>query len=49
MTERDCGSVRCESADAEWVFLDTYFPDLTEKDVEATVTDFGERTRRFGS
>ena len=38
-----------ESTYAEWVFLDKYFPDLTEKDVEAAVSDFGERTRRFGS
>ncbi len=37
-----------ESAYAEWVFLDKLFPDLTAGDIEKAVTDFGERTRRFG-
>ena len=38
-----------ESAYAEWVFLDKLFPDLTAKDVETSVNQFAERTRRFGS
>ena len=38
-----------QSAYAEWVFLDKYFPDLTEKDMEAAVSDFAKRKRRFGS
>ncbi len=37
-----------ESAYAEWVFLQKHFPDLTAKDIEEAVGDFGERTRRFG-
>lgn len=37
-----------ESTYAEWVFLDKLFPDLTAEDVEKAVTEFGERTRRFG-
>lgn len=38
-----------ESTYTEWVFLDKLFPDLTSDDVEKAVTDFGSRTRRFGS
>ncbi len=37
-----------ESTYAEWVFLDKLFPDLTAEDVKKAVTDFGNRTRRFG-
>lgn len=37
-----------QSAYAEWVFLEKHFPDFGAEDVEAALTEFDRRTRRFG-
>ena len=37
-----------ESAYAELVFSDTYWPDFTEADLAAALEDYGQRDRRFG-
>lgn len=49
------GKVRCLSSFvpflspyAELVFLDTYFPDITEHDLGKAITHFSEQQRRFG-
>ncbi|MDO8649110.1 MAG: polyprenyl diphosphate synthase [Candidatus Peregrinibacteria bacterium] len=38
-----------QSAYAEWIFLDKFFPDLTVSDLESALTEFNRRTRRFGA
>jgi len=37
-----------ECAYAELVFVDTYWPDFTEHDLEAALLEFRQRNRRFG-
>jgi undecaprenyl diphosphate synthase len=37
-----------ESAYAELVFSDTYWPDFTEQEFHAALAEFGKRDRRFG-
>ncbi len=38
-----------QSAYAEFVFLDTLWPDFTKRDLAAAVTEFGRRDRRYGA
>lgn len=38
-----------QSAYAEWFFLEKFFPDLTEKDLDDVLQEFAKRKRRFGS
>jgi undecaprenyl diphosphate synthase len=38
-----------QSAYAEWIFLEKYFPDVTTDDLAAAVADYERRTRRFGN
>ncbi len=38
-----------QSAYAEWLFIDKFFPDFTTEDLAHAVDDFSKRTRRFGS
>ncbi len=37
-----------QSAYAELIFLDKYFPDLTNQDMEDALAEYRKRTRRFG-
>jgi undecaprenyl diphosphate synthase len=37
-----------QSAYAELIFLDKYFPDLTVQDMEEALAEYRKRTRRFG-
>ncbi len=37
-----------QSAYAEWLFVDMFFPDFTTDDLAHAVEDFSQRTRRFG-
>jgi undecaprenyl diphosphate synthase len=37
-----------ECAYAELVFVDTFWPDFTEHDLHAALTEFRQRNRRFG-
>ncbi|MDD4287585.1 MAG: polyprenyl diphosphate synthase [Candidatus Peribacteraceae bacterium] len=37
-----------QSTYAEWVFLDTFFPDFTTDDLKNAVDGFAKRSRRFG-
>lgn len=38
-----------QSTYAEWIFSEKLFPDFTAEDLENAVTDFTERSRRFGA
>ncbi|OGJ59266.1 di-trans,poly-cis-decaprenylcistransferase [Candidatus Peribacteria bacterium RIFCSPHIGHO2_01_FULL_55_13] len=38
-----------QTAYAEWIFSEKLFPDFTEKDVEAAVTELDQRKRRYGA
>jgi len=38
-----------QSAYTEFVFLDKFWPDFTQKDVEDAVREFGNRERRYGA
>lgn len=38
-----------QTAYAEWIFLEKYFPDFSIDDVIAALTEFDERQRRFGT
>lgn len=46
---RTSGFMIWQSIYAEWFFLEKYFPDLTEKDLEEIIENFNNRQRRFGS
>jgi undecaprenyl diphosphate synthase len=46
--KRTSGFMPWQSTYAEYFFLDKFFPDLSDKDIEDIVTEFGERQRRFG-
>jgi undecaprenyl diphosphate synthase len=37
-----------QSIYAEYLFLDKYFPDLSEKDIDNAISEFESRQRRFG-
>ncbi len=37
-----------QSAYSEWIFLEKFFPDLNEQDLEDALVEFDRRTRRFG-
>lgn len=37
-----------QSTYAEWVFTPKYFPDITTKDLDEALTNFVQRSRRFG-
>lgn len=37
-----------QSAYAELLFVDTYFPDFTPDDLEDAIKEFSRRERRFG-
>lgn len=45
---RTSGFMIWQAAYAEWIFLEKYFPDITEKDVEDAVIEYSKRQRRFG-
>lgn len=36
------------AAYAEWIFIDKYFPDLSENDLDAALSEYDQRQRRFG-
>ncbi len=38
-----------QAAYAEFVFLDTLWPDFTKRDLEAAIEEFHRRERRFGA
>lgn len=46
--QRMSGFMPWQSTYAEFFFLDKYFPDLSEEDIDAIVEEFGNRQRRFG-
>lgn len=46
--QRTSGFFIWQSAYAEWVFNDKYFPDLTPQDLESAVAEYDSRQRRFG-
>lgn len=37
-----------QSAYAEWIFVDKYFPDFTDDDFKGAISEFNLRQRRFG-
>ncbi len=45
---RTSGFMPWQSAYSEYLFLDKYFPDMNEDDIEKAVEDFSNRKRRFG-
>ncbi|HRN96161.1 MAG TPA: polyprenyl diphosphate synthase [Candidatus Levybacteria bacterium] len=45
---RTSGFMPWQSTYTEYFFLEKYFPDLSESDIEKIVTEFGNRQRRFG-
>jgi undecaprenyl diphosphate synthase len=47
--KRISGFLLWQSEYAEFAFIDTYFPDLTKKQFQYCISDFTNRTRRFGS
>lgn len=46
--QRISGFLPWQAAYSEYLFLDKYFPDMTEKDLEDAVQEFQTRQRRFG-
>jgi tritrans,polycis-undecaprenyl-diphosphate synthase [geranylgeranyl-diphosphate specific] len=46
--QRLSGFLTYQSSYSELAFIDKYWPELTEKDVDKVVLDFEERERRFG-
>jgi len=38
-----------QSAYAEWIFIDKYFPDVTEDDLGSCLATYRERKRRYGA
>lgn len=46
--KRTSGLMIYQAAYAEYFFLDKYYPDLNEEDIEHVVEEFGNRQRRFG-
>jgi len=45
---RSSGFMPWQSTYTEYFYLDKYYPDLSEEDIESIVKEFGERQRRFG-
>ena len=37
-----------QSTYSEWIFLDKMWPEFSEKDLKACVTEFSNRKRNFG-
>jgi undecaprenyl diphosphate synthase len=46
--QRTSGFFIWQSAYAEWIFNDKYFPDLTPQDLESALAEYDSRQRRFG-
>lgn len=46
--KRTSGLMIWQAAYAEYFFLDKYFPELTEQDIENILEEFADRERRFG-
>jgi undecaprenyl diphosphate synthase len=46
--QRMSGFMPWQSPYAEFFFLDKYFPDLSEEDIDTVIEEFGNRQRRFG-
>lgn len=46
--QRLSGFLTYQSSYSEFAFIDKYWPELTEKDIDKVVLDFEERERRFG-
>jgi undecaprenyl diphosphate synthase len=47
-TKRLSGFLTYQSAYSEFCFLDKYWPEITETDLDTAITDFSNRDRRFG-
>jgi undecaprenyl diphosphate synthase len=45
---RTSGLFPWQSIYAEYLFLDKYFPDLSEEDIDLAIENFSNRQRRFG-
>lgn len=45
---RTSGFMPWQSSYTEYFFVDKYFPDLSQEDIEQFVQEFGNRQRRFG-
>lgn len=45
---RTSGFMPWQAAYAEYIFIDKYFPDLTEKDIDWAISEYQRRQRRFG-
>lgn len=45
---RTSGFMPWQSAYSEYFFIDKYFPDLSESDIENVLTEYADRKRRFG-
>lgn len=45
---RTSGFMPWQSSYTEYFFVDKYFPDLSQEDIEQVVQEFGNRQRRFG-
>lgn len=45
---RTSGFMPWQAAYAEYIFIDKYFPDLTEKDIEWALEEYSKRQRRYG-
>ncbi len=46
--QRLSGFLTYQSSYSEFAFLDKYWPEITEADVDKVINDFNERDRRFG-
>ncbi len=46
--QRTSGFMIWQSAYAEYLFLEKYFPDMNEEDIEMAAQEFSNRQRRFG-
>ena len=46
--QRLSGFLTYQSAYSELAFLDKYWPEITEKDIDAVIADYDKRHRRFG-
>ena len=46
--ERISGFMLWRSSYAEFMFIKKFFPEMTEKDIQAIVTEYDSRNRRFG-
>lgn len=46
--QRTSGIMPWQAAYAEYIFIDKYFPDLTEADIDWALAEYSRRQRRFG-